>query len=81
MKPSKIVITAGKKITKTEYDGEVAPIDLLNAAKALIEDVHKLDGKITHKMAIALIAQSLEIHISFKNETMRASQSALTATE
>ena len=63
---SKVTIKMGKQIVKTNYDGKVAPIDLLNGAKALIEDAQKLDGKITPKMSLALIAEAFGYSISFR---------------
>ena len=76
---SKIVIKTGKVSTQTNYEGEVSPIDLLNAVKALIEDVHKMDGSITYKIALALVADALGVKTT--HPPMRASVSEATARE
>ncbi len=77
-KPSKVIVTMGAKITKTDYSGKVSGVNLLNACIILMKDTNQMTG-MAYKEIFAIVDEGLGADVFKKKPTMRASVSEETS--
>ena len=71
---SKVILKMGEKITKTDYEGEISPVQLLNGVAHLMRDLQTLSG-MQYKEIFAIVDAAVGANVFKKKETVRASES------
>jgi len=78
--PSKVIITMGETLTRTDFSGPVSAVNLINACIHLVDDIKSTSG-MPESGSLAIICEKFGYTISKMkpNATMRASASEKTA--
>jgi len=72
--PSKVIITCGEKITRTDFSGSFTNVNMINGVIALMRDTQKFTG-MQYKEIFAIVDGGLDANVFKKNPPMSASKS------
>ncbi len=80
IKPSKVIITMGETLTRTDFSGPVSAVNLINACIHLVTDIKTTAG-MPESGSLSIICEKFgyKIEKMEPNATMRASKSEKTA--